>query len=267
MNDPLVSIIMPTFNAEKYILEAILSVIAQPFKNWELLIINDGSTDATEDVILKLPDPRIVYVKQENRGVSAARNTALSKMTGDFFCFLDADDSFPRDSLLSRIELFRNPSIDFVDGKVLRMNSDMTRINSEWRPHFHGKPLNDLVRLTGRSFLGLTWLIRRDKSKVYRFKEGLTHGEDLLFFMELARMGGDYSSVNEPVLHYRDTIGSAMKNLHGLENGYRFVEKEIQKWPELPMEDLTIFKLRWRKFMALDYIKRGKIKKAFGLLR
>ncbi len=267
MNAPLVSIIMPTYNAAKYVVEAIRSVIAQPFKNWELLIINDGSTDGTEDVILELPDPRIIYIKQEKQGVSAARNSALSKMTGDFFCFLDADDSFPPDSLMSRIELFQNPRIYFVDGQVLRMSSDMTRVNSEWNPHFQGKPLNDLVRLTGKSFLGLTWLIRRDKTKVYKFQEGLTHGEDLLFLMDLARNGGDYAFVNEPILHYRDTAGSAMKNLQGLENGYRHVEEEIGKWPELNKWDLAAFKLKWRKFMALDYLKRGEITKAIGLMR
>ncbi len=264
--NPLVSIIMAAYNAERYIGNAIQSILNQTYPNIELLVINDGSSDSTEMIIRKFSDPRIKYFKEENQGVSTARNIGLTKMKGDFFCLMDADDIYPLNSLAARIEVFKKPDIDFVDGKVMKMNAEMTKIDLEWRPKFYGKPLKDLARLTGHSFFGPTWLIRRNRSTEYKFQDGLSHGEDLLFFMELARRGGAYTFVEEPILHYRNTAGSAMKNLHGLENGYRYIENQIGKWPELSASDITTFRQRWRKFMVLDYLKRGQIKEALGLI-
>src|SRR5687767_1726855 len=100
---PLVSIIMPAFNAEKFIEAAIQSVLDQTYSNIELIIINDGSSDRTEEKIFKFNANCIRYFKQENKGVSAARNQGLENMRGDFFCFLDADDIYPLNSIASRM--------------------------------------------------------------------------------------------------------------------------------------------------------------------
>jgi glycosyltransferase involved in cell wall biosynthesis len=110
---------MPAYNAEKYIAEAINSVLNQSYPEFELLVINDGSSDQTAKIIRSFFDSRIKYFKQNNQGVSSARNTGLENMKGVYFCFLDADDVMPQDSLKSRLEIFNsNNKIDFVDGKV-----------------------------------------------------------------------------------------------------------------------------------------------------
>ena len=77
---PLVTVIMPVFNAAQYVAEAINSIILQTYTNWELIIINDGSTDKSEEVIKRYSDDRIHYVYQENGGVSKARNKGLQQM-------------------------------------------------------------------------------------------------------------------------------------------------------------------------------------------
>src|SRR4051812_16561576 len=98
MNDPKVSIIIPAYNASGVIAEAIQSIQSQTWQNWELVIINDGSTDHTEDVVSQyLADPRIVYSKQENMGCSAAKNTGLALASGQFIQYLDADDLLSAD--------------------------------------------------------------------------------------------------------------------------------------------------------------------------
>jgi teichuronic acid biosynthesis glycosyltransferase TuaG len=91
----LVSIIMPVFNAGQFIEQAVQSVLDQTYGNWELLIVNDGSTDDSLHVVQKFNDERIFIFHQANRGVSAARNAGLANMRGEFFCFLDADDILP----------------------------------------------------------------------------------------------------------------------------------------------------------------------------
>jgi glycosyltransferase involved in cell wall biosynthesis len=92
MNTPLVTVLMPAYNAEKYIGEAIISVLAQTFRDFELLIINDGSTDNTEKIIRSYIDSRIRLVNRNNEGVAAALNYGLSIARADYIARFDADD-------------------------------------------------------------------------------------------------------------------------------------------------------------------------------
>jgi glycosyltransferase involved in cell wall biosynthesis len=89
---PLVSICMPAYNAGKYISEAVNSVLEQSYKNLELVIVNDGSTDDTAEQLKKITDSRVTVYEQENRGQSAAANVAYSKSSGSLIKFMDADD-------------------------------------------------------------------------------------------------------------------------------------------------------------------------------
>ena len=91
---PFFSIIIPTFNREKFIIKAIESVVSQTFDNWELLIIDDGSTDNTNEVIQSFNDKRIIYKYQENQERSIARNNGIKYAKGEWICFLDSDDEF-----------------------------------------------------------------------------------------------------------------------------------------------------------------------------
>ena len=112
---PLVSIIMPVYNGEKYLAQAIQSVLSQTYQQFELLVVNDGSTDGTEQTVQQFTDPRIRYFVQKNAGVSASRNMALANMKGTYFCCLDGDDVLPQNSIQSRMEVFkRSSSISFV---------------------------------------------------------------------------------------------------------------------------------------------------------
>lgn len=224
MQLPLVSVIMSFYNAEKYLSESIGSLLTQTYENWELLIVNDGSTDASSDVVLSFNDKRIRYFDKENGGVSSGRNLGLIQMKGDFFCFLDADDSLTANSLMSRVQvLLANLDCDYADGVVVKMDSKMERKVTEWRPDFKGNPFEDLALLSGKSFFGPSWMIRRNRDINYAFVDGLTHCEDLLFYMTLAKTGGNYIHVNETILNYRLHGNSAMSNIDGLAFGYRFV--------------------------------------------
>lgn len=94
---PLVSIVMPAFNAEKTIVRAIDSVLKQTYTNIELLIVNDGSTDNTVNVVRQYKDSRINLITQSNSGPAVARNTGLKKVKGDYVSFIDSDDWYEND--------------------------------------------------------------------------------------------------------------------------------------------------------------------------
>src|SRR5690606_29655357 len=102
------SIILPCYNCQDYVGHAIDSVIGQSYENWELLIVDDGSTDRSPDIIRQYADSnfRIRVITQDNQGVSKARNLALENARGAYITFLDADDWLPPDSLKARVEKF-----------------------------------------------------------------------------------------------------------------------------------------------------------------
>ncbi len=88
----LVSVIIPSYNHAKYLGYALESVLAQVFSNWEAIVINDGSTDNTREVVAQFTDPRICYIYQKNQGLAAARNSGICAAQGKYLSFLDADD-------------------------------------------------------------------------------------------------------------------------------------------------------------------------------
>ena len=100
----LVSIIIPVYNGEKYIADTIQSVIDQTYKNWELIIVDDGSTDNTADVVKQFNDSRISYIKKNNTGVSDTRNLGAMISKGEILCFLDADDIWLPENLEKKVE-------------------------------------------------------------------------------------------------------------------------------------------------------------------
>lgn len=111
----LVSIIMPSYNTGKYIAETIESVIAQTYRNWELIIVDDCSTDNTDAVIEKyLSDERIIYLKNDhNSGAAVSRNKALRKAKGKWIAFLDSDDLWMPEKLMQQIRFMKKYDCHF----------------------------------------------------------------------------------------------------------------------------------------------------------
>lgn len=107
MDDILVSIIVPTFNRARFIGAALDSVFAQTYQNWEVVIIDDGSTDDTVEVLSTYDDPRIIYVYQENQGVSGARNHGIGQCRGAMIALLDSDDEWLPTKLETQLQYMR----------------------------------------------------------------------------------------------------------------------------------------------------------------
>lgn len=100
---PTISVIIPTYNRAHLIGESIASVLAQTYTDFELIVVDDGSTDDTEQQVRGFTDPRIIYIKQENKGRSHARNCALDLARGRYIAFLDSDDLFLPDKLALQV--------------------------------------------------------------------------------------------------------------------------------------------------------------------
>jgi len=123
MQNPLVSIIIPTYNSAHFLPECINSVLSQSYDNIEIIVIDDGSTDNTADVIQPFTK-HIIYKKQENRGLAGARNAGFTASTGGFIAWLDADDiAHPDRILLQANYLFNNPEIVLISNNFSAFNS------------------------------------------------------------------------------------------------------------------------------------------------
>lgn len=264
----LVSIVMPVYNGERFIGEAIRSVIHQQYIFWELIIINDGSTDNTKNIILGISDERIKYFEQSNRGTSAARNLGIREMKGQYFCCLDADDVMPPNSLASRLKVFEYDMMTkFVDGKVCVYDSTLKSKLSEWSPSFRGRPFHQLVRLNGRCFFGPTWMIKLDQHFRLAFDENLSHGEDLLFYISIASKGR-YNYTDDCILYYRKNTASAMNNFEGLAMGYSYLCSKVRRdySAETNIFDRFLILVRSRKIMFLTFWANRNYFKAFKYL-
>lgn len=261
----LVSIITPFYNTEKFLQQAIESVIQQNHNNWELLLINDGSNDDSKNIALSYDANEVRYFEQVNKGVSAARNLGLKNMKGDYFCFLDADDRMTPNSLTSRLEVFaHNNKLAFVGGAQEQRDESMNQTILVQEPQYTGLPRKGLITLDPGCFINCgTWLIKRQMNRRYSFLEGWTHSEDLAFFLSISDQGRlDYTT--EIVQLYRRHGTSAMENLQGLESGYWNYYKyvKVNQFHESNMELLNL-NLKIRKIMALSYLDKGKAFSAF----
>ena len=112
--DELVSVIMPSYNTAEYICESIKSVVSQTYENWELIIVDDCSTDNTDEVVAQFSDKRIIYLKNEkNSGAAVSRNRALKAARGKWIAFLDSDDLWRADKLEKQINFMKKNGYHF----------------------------------------------------------------------------------------------------------------------------------------------------------
>ncbi len=263
MKDPLalVSIILPAYNAEPFIAEAILSVLKQTYKNWELIIVDDGSTDLTFNVAQSFIDSRIVLLNQKNGGVSKARNAALNVMKGEFFCFVDADDLLPPNCIDEQVRfMLEHPEVSILGGFVPVMNYDLSKTIRVFKPSFKGQPFHELIQIKSSCFMGITAFVRKENGVVYQFDETIKHGEDLWFYITIANQTkGLYDYITTNTYICRQTSGSAMSNLLGLDNGYKQLYQRISQLGKMSFLGLFALKLKILKIMFLSYLKKGEL--------
>ena len=127
---PLVSVIIPTFNREKSVIEAIESVFSQTFRDFELIVVDDGSTDCTAQLVAGYKD-RLTYLRRDNRGPSAARNLGIKNASGIYVAFLDSDDLWRKNKLKTQIDLVtENPKIKICYTNEIWIRNDV-RVNQK----------------------------------------------------------------------------------------------------------------------------------------
>jgi len=128
---PLISVVIPAYNAEQFLDETLESVLSQTYENWECIIVNDGSTDNTESIAKKWceKDARFRYFYKENSGASDTRNLGIKKARGEYIAFLDADDILTSDNLEVRINVLIEQNVDLVATKLQHFTDKLPKVS------------------------------------------------------------------------------------------------------------------------------------------
>lgn len=194
MDKRLVSIIIPVYNAEKFLADAISSALDQQWPNVEIIVVDDGSTDSSLPVANRFRSDKVKVISQENRGASAARNVGLSRANGDFIQFLDADDLLSPDKIYHQVNLLNeNPWKVAVCNTIHFMNggkpADFIPSEHEERFLIDSDPVNFLINLwggygdNGSMVQPNAWLSPRSViEKAGKWNEQLTLDDDGEFF-------------------------------------------------------------------------------------
>lgn len=202
MSAPLVSVIIPAFNQGRYLGEAIDSALVQTHREIEVVVVDDGSTDETPDVVCARRDIRLRYVYQENRGLSAARNTGIRETSGEWLSFLDADDVFLTEKVsMLMSEVDQHPEAGLVAGQAIPIDESGRPVG---RIFDHGPPSPPQGWLLGNPLhVGSVILSRTWQGVAGSFDESLRSYEDWDLWLRLALAGCPMRWAPKPVSLYR----------------------------------------------------------------
>ena len=230
---PLVSVIMPAYNAEKYIEQAIRSVQKQTVRSWELIVVDDRSTDKTAEQIRRLAaeDMRIIPVYSEtNHGAAESRNIALRQCRGEFVALLDADDVWHPQKLERELERARETDADIVYSSYAMIDEQGTRCFSD----FIVEESTDLQSMLDCNTIGCSTVLM--KAKVLEKRPFVTdfYHEDYVMWLSLLQAGCKAVGVRDILVDYRVARGSRSFNkLKSAKNRWR-VYRDYLKLPLIP---------------------------------
>jgi glycosyltransferase involved in cell wall biosynthesis len=229
---PTISIIVPVYNAQNTILETIASVRAQTFTDFESIVVDDGSSDRTLELLQNIQDSRIKLVTYENGGVSVARNRGISLATSEYLAFIDADDLWTPDKLeLQLAALQQHPSAGVAYSWTCFMERHGKFFHADNPVYFEGNIHAELLK-TNFLLSGSNPLIRRDAlASVGEFDPTLTHAEEWDLYLRLAAKY-DFVVVPKTQILYRQTAGSASAKIEVMEkDALKVIERAFQAAP------------------------------------
>ncbi|RGB69339.1 glycosyltransferase [Faecalibacterium prausnitzii] len=254
VNDSLVSIIVPIYNAEKYLDSCIQSVLRQTYTNWELILIDDGSTDKSGRIAEEygFADERITVFHQKNLGVSLARNQGIDEATGNYVVFLDADDELIEDCLAKTVNIAEETNADVVAGRSCE-NQELFQDRIIWTG---AEALENSLKDHLFTYSACAKLIRRDFIGKTRFTPDIRINEDSYFVFQLLCKQNVFVLTNDVIYFYRANSESSSRTV--------FSEKYFDI---LKVSDLKYKKIEEQFPQMHDLAKNMLLKARMNVLR
>ncbi|HGF8092627.1 MULTISPECIES: glycosyltransferase family 2 protein [Enterococcus] len=224
-----ISIIMPSFNSEKYVLDAIISVQNQTYKNWEMIIVDDCSNDNTINIISEViaNDNRIKLYRQErNLGAGAARTRALGLINGRFIAYLDADDIWYPDKLSKQISFMLKNNIGFSCTSYEVIDNDGNKLNKQ----IYMLPKVDYIGFLTNNLLQTVGIMVDSKivDKKYLIMPNLRRRQDAATWLQILKAQYYCYGMEEILAQYRRTQGSLSSNKFKAVKGVWYLYRKIE---------------------------------------
>ncbi len=237
VNQPLVSVVIPCFNSEKWIVETLDSVRNQSYSNIEIIIVDDGSTDRTGEIV-KNHEKDILYLHQENKGPSAARNLGIKNAQGKYVAFLDSDDLWEEHKLLEQVSFLeknKDVALVFSNVKVVNEEGDYLYTRSNRVPKDKKKLITAFFK--GEVVMNTPTIVARKAAveSIGGFDESLPMREDHFFLMCMVDRY-DIKHFKEPMVRRRVNEGSMSNSVEvgrAFDLFEPFVNKSVKQFPYL----------------------------------
>jgi|GEM_PF-1625014 len=228
MTSPKISIIIPIYNSEKFLNQCIHSILNQNFSNYELILINDGSTDQSQKICEKftIQYPFISLINQINKGVSSARNTGLTNAKGEYICFIDSDDTVQPNYLDTFVNILNNSNqqIELIiqgNPKIAYSNNINNKYYSSKDYHSIFEELNLMFNGYLHSKMFLKSIIDQNR---LRLNENIHFCEDLLFLLEYLTFIKDFYLNKVSYYNYMENEDSLVTKINSLESELETLE-------------------------------------------
>ena len=209
MKSALVSIIIPCYNAENYIKKTIDSVLCQTYQNFEVIIVNDGSTDYSSKIIKTVKDGRIHLVEQKNKGVSRSRNNGIYLAKGEFIVFLDADDLLDPSFIEKRVFRLSKSAAIACASSVVLIDDKGNKIDKN-KTYFAANKTSQILEFSDEIVTcPSSYLFKTEFLKKYNFtfNKNLQSSADKYFLLEVLKQG-EIELINNSPMNYRILNGS-----------------------------------------------------------
>lgn len=212
LKDNKISVIIPMYNAEKTIIRCITSILNTKFQNYEIIIIDDGSTDSSFLLVKEFVEgyDNITVFAQKNRGISAARNKGLELSTGDIITFVDSDDYVNEDYLLKIAKAYEDSKTDIVFFSYQRVTAEGDIVSVHQLPTINDDYYQNLVDLSMNDIFGYAWIKAYKRSVIgdIRFDEDVKLFEDEIFSCKVLKNPVNIKYLNEILYCYVRTNGT-----------------------------------------------------------
>lgn len=210
----MISVVIPLYNKEKSIATTLESVLAQSYTDYEVIVVNDGSTDNSAKIVRELGNEKIKLISQTNAGVSAARNAGIMVAKGEYVAFLDGDDLWDKDFLMALTKLMTDfPGTSIYGLGCAQINKGDSVMQEE--SYYRGESKWDFATM---AFTGSSACVnKKDAIEVGLFDTRMTHGEDLDMWWRLMLLHGGASDMRPYAYYIQDAENRAMHRVAPLE--------------------------------------------------
>ncbi len=255
-NNLSVSVVIPLYNSELYIQRAVTSVLNQTVQDFEIIVVDDGSADASYQTVLEIKDPRLTVIHQENRGSSVARNTGIEHASASLIAFLDSDDEWKPDHLekmLGLVSQFPDCVLYAAGYETLRYDGSIWHSKDMFPVDWAGILPDYYKVMASFPFITSSVIVKKAVlTEVGGFPPGIKFGQDFAAWLRCSFVG-KFAYINQPLaIIHRDVTTSSTKRFDRRQEPYPIILlRQLLKDHAIPLES--------RQYV-LDYIARSSIK-------